>query len=74
MRLIWIYLLTSLLLISCSNTEKARSGSPPNVLFIAVDDLNDWIGVRRLLQFTVKWFISLHHRLVHFDICHAGIL
>ncbi|MCA9164119.1 MAG: sulfatase-like hydrolase/transferase, partial [Planctomycetales bacterium] len=24
--------------------ESANAGSPPNVLFIAVDDLNDWIS------------------------------
>lgn len=31
-------------LASCSTSEKEED-SPPNVLFIAVDDLNDWIGV-----------------------------
>ena len=44
-----------LLLVSCfclvpgsaAEAEKARASSPPNVLMIAVDDLNDWIGAMR---------------------------
>ena len=35
----------AVLLYSCSgNTSKQDSNQDPNVLFIAVDDLNDWIG------------------------------
>ncbi len=32
------------LLLMVSSSETADAGNPPNVLFIAVDDLNDWIG------------------------------
>ncbi len=30
--------------ISCTNTEEKKP-SKPNILFIAIDDLNDWVGV-----------------------------
>jgi len=32
--------------LSCNNTTKEKSDNitPPNVLFIAIDDLNDWLG------------------------------
>ena len=36
-------ILYSLLLSSCQS-GKQETGSKPNILFIAVDDLNDWIG------------------------------
>ncbi len=29
----------------CVPSEPSRAGEMPNVLFISVDDLNDWIGV-----------------------------
>jgi len=37
--------LTTLILIVFSGTQLLAQASRPNVLFIAVDDLNDWIGV-----------------------------
>jgi len=36
-------LLGSLLLLSCL-TSKQKAESKPNILFIAIDDMNDWIG------------------------------
>lgn len=44
MKIISIISIIALLLFSCQNTEKASPQAPPNVLFIAVDDLNDWVG------------------------------
>jgi arylsulfatase A-like enzyme len=44
MKNIWRELLFALLLLSCQNILLAQQMSKPNVLFIAVDDLNDWIG------------------------------
>lgn len=40
-------LLGMVLICSCGSrpSEKDHGGPPPNVLFIAVDDLNDWVGV-----------------------------
>jgi len=34
----------ALLLFSCGNTKPEIQDTPPNVLFIAVDDLNNWLG------------------------------
>jgi choline-sulfatase len=43
-----ISLLTTLLTLSVQPPARAQvtppTGSPPNVLFIAIDDLNDWVG------------------------------
>ena len=38
------YLTGILLLISFGLTSLANADSRPNILFIAVDDLNDWVG------------------------------
>jgi hypothetical protein len=32
------------LILADDQGEKEHSGNPPNVLFIAIDDLNDWVG------------------------------
>lgn len=40
--MIWKHLVLCLLL--CASAPAAIGSKPPNVLFIAVDDLNDWIG------------------------------
>ena len=36
------YIALLLLLFSCSSNISVKH--PPNVLFIAIDDLNDWVG------------------------------
>jgi arylsulfatase A-like enzyme len=40
------YLIFQLLFFSCQNQQHVETAkeTPPNVLFIAVDDLNDWLG------------------------------
>ncbi len=40
------FILTTLLLAGCTRSgQDAASQRPPNVLLIAIDDLNDWVGV-----------------------------
>lgn len=39
-----VLVVLSLLLVSILPTRAQQKPSPPNVLFIAVDDLNDWVG------------------------------
>ena len=39
-----IYILAALFLLSCQTSSQPAKGASPNVLFIAVDDLNDWEG------------------------------
>src|SRR3712207_2398481 len=38
----FLLLITSLVLLTCASS--AAAADRPNVLFIAVDDLNDWVG------------------------------
>jgi len=46
MRALFLTLIIGLFLISCQNkqAEDKTVDSPPNVLFIAIDDLNDWVS------------------------------
>ncbi|WP_297089330.1 sulfatase [uncultured Draconibacterium sp.] len=44
MKLIYIYYFFLLLLLGCSPAQKTSEFSTLNVLFISVDDLNDWIA------------------------------
>ena len=44
MKPIYILFIASLCFVSCSSSKKAKTVTQPNVLFIAVDDLNDWAG------------------------------
>ena len=39
------FVLAAAIVLLCSTTKAAESPARPNVLFIAMDDLNDWIGV-----------------------------
>ena len=40
----FLLLLTFFLLASCSNSLSKTDLQPPNVLFVSIDDLNDWVG------------------------------
>jgi iduronate 2-sulfatase len=43
MKYSYLFLMLMLLLVQCAEKKEQKAG-PPNVLFIAVDDLNDWLG------------------------------
>ena len=43
LRMNYIFLLIIMMAFSCSSL-KNENDQPPNVLLIAVDDLNDWVG------------------------------
>jgi hypothetical protein len=32
-------------IIGCQSNESLKTDTPPNVLMICIDDLNDWLGV-----------------------------
>lgn len=40
-----LLLLPICLLLSCTATKQSNSTQHPNILFIAIDDMNDWVGV-----------------------------
>ncbi|MEM7368430.1 MAG: sulfatase [Bacteroidota bacterium] len=42
-RMIWLPFLCALL--ACSGSLQKKENSIPNILFIAIDDMNDWVGV-----------------------------
>src|SRR3954463_7734917 len=44
MRLIRIFFCSFIALLAYANSIRAQEQSRPNVLFIAVDDLNHWVG------------------------------
>jgi iduronate 2-sulfatase len=43
MKYSYLFLMLMLMLVQCAEKKEQKAG-PPNVLFIAVDDLNDWLG------------------------------
>lgn len=43
MKYSYLFLMLMLILFQCTEKKEEKAG-PPNVLFIAVDDLNDWLG------------------------------
>ena len=45
MRPIYSVLLVMMFFVACNTTGKKQEQTHPNVLFILVDDLNDWEGV-----------------------------